>query len=68
MFHETDKMLEDIIRYHKVDKNDEDDFVNVLLKIQEGRQLEVPITMDSVKAILIVSISKKLKPILILCI
>ncbi|KAF9612485.1 hypothetical protein IFM89_000233 [Coptis chinensis] len=64
----VDNMLDDIIREHKENRiavknlNEEvleEDLVDVLLRLQEGGELEFPITMDNVKAITLVSILMK---------
>ncbi|PIA58213.1 hypothetical protein AQUCO_00500269v1 [Aquilegia coerulea] len=60
MIHQkVDKILDNIIREHKENKiysetiedEVEEDLVDVLLRIQEGGELEFPITMDNVKAV-----------------
>ncbi|PIA58217.1 hypothetical protein AQUCO_00500273v1 [Aquilegia coerulea] len=54
----VDKILDDIIREHKEIRIEnqniegEEDLVDVLLRIQEGQELELPITLENVKAII----------------
>ncbi|PIA58211.1 hypothetical protein AQUCO_00500267v1 [Aquilegia coerulea] len=60
MIHQkVDKIVDNIIREHKenrigtetIEGEVEEDLVDVLLRIQEGGELEFPITMDNVKAV-----------------
>ena len=56
---ELDKILENIIRDHKDkngNKNDEDqDLVDIFLKIQQQDTMEAPLTIESIKGVLLVS-------------
>ncbi|PIA58214.1 hypothetical protein AQUCO_00500270v1 [Aquilegia coerulea] len=61
MIHQkVNKILDDIIREHKENRMEientegdiEEDLVDVLLRIQEGGELEFPITTESVKAVI----------------
>ncbi|KAL8205729.1 hypothetical protein R6Q57_009280 [Mikania cordata] len=52
-----DKMLDDIILEHKTQKDEKGDvnhlLLDVLLKVQEYGNLEVPLTIDNIKAIIL---------------
>ncbi|PIA58209.1 hypothetical protein AQUCO_00500265v1 [Aquilegia coerulea] len=56
---QVDKMLENIIKEHREKSKEtenilgkvEDDLVDVLLRVQEGEDLEFPFTMDNLKAV-----------------
>ncbi|PIA58212.1 hypothetical protein AQUCO_00500268v1 [Aquilegia coerulea] len=58
MHQKIDKILNHIIREHKENRmaiggQVEEDLVDVLLRIQEGGELEFPITLDNVKAVIL---------------
>lgn len=61
--HQIDKILESVLQDHKAarklttglkDKMHKEDLVDVLLRVQESGDLEVPITTDTIKAIILV--------------
>ncbi|KAK6947049.1 hypothetical protein RJ641_000522 [Dillenia turbinata] len=61
MYHEVDKMLQSIIDAHKVsgeraekteEEAEEEDLVDVLLKLQQSEELELSVTNESVKAVI----------------
>ncbi|KAF5176095.1 Cytochrome p450 [Thalictrum thalictroides] len=59
MVHQTvNKILDEIIREHKENRMEtlkgevEEDLMDVLLRIQEAPELEIPITMENIKAVI----------------
>ncbi|KAI7726682.1 hypothetical protein M8C21_006914 [Ambrosia artemisiifolia] len=59
MHQEIDKMLNDIIQEHKTHEDGKGDvnhlLIDALLKVHEYGNLEVPLTIDNIKAIILVS-------------
>ncbi|KAK6947056.1 hypothetical protein RJ641_000529 [Dillenia turbinata] len=58
MHHKVDQMLESIIDVHKVsreraEKTEEEDLVDVLLKLQQCEDLEFSVTHENVKAVIL---------------
>lgn len=57
LHHKADKILENIIYQHKVEKSADctrqDDLVDVLLRFQESGH-ELPLTIDNIKAVILV--------------
>lgn len=56
-FRRFDKFFDEVIKDHlsRNNKKDHKDFVDVLLEVQKSEDIEMPLTMDNVKAILLVS-------------
>ncbi|KAL5714792.1 hypothetical protein ACHQM5_016704 [Ranunculus cassubicifolius] len=53
MFMKSDKILEDIIKEHKENRSsNEEDLVDVLLRVHEDKDLGFPISLENVKAVI----------------